>query len=386
MSTIAFLVSHLSGTGHLVRTLAIARAAASRGCRAVVISGGRPLAHVDPGFAQIVQLPWIGVRGRDFTSPLDAHGRPVTEALYDERARLAAGAVAATAPDVLVLETWPLGRRRLRREYVAAVDAARSRPGRRSKIAISVRDLPEPPSKPARLEEAVSHLASTADAVLVHGEESFLPLGRTWPLPDALAARVRYTGYVSAGRTGPDGGRGNPMTQTGEIVVGVGGGDTGRRLLQLTARAAAHSEHSWRLRTGGSDAEALASTLTREHSAAARHDLTVEPPTDDWQRRLASAAATVTLAGYNTVTDLAPLSAPGLLIPDELGGQREQALRAAALARFQGIETAEVATLDPAGLAVKADALAAAPRRPPLPIALDGAERSADLLAAMAGG
>ena len=39
---ITFLSNHLSGTGHLVRVLQLARAARARGHDATVISGGRP--------------------------------------------------------------------------------------------------------------------------------------------------------------------------------------------------------------------------------------------------------------------------------------------------------------------------------------------------------
>ncbi|MEM6971880.1 MAG: glycosyltransferase [Pseudomonadota bacterium] len=376
MSTIAFMVSHLSGTGHLVRILTIAKAVRAAGGEAVVISGGRPLPHLDTGGIRIAQLPWIEVRGRDFGAPLDADGQPVDATLLAARAEQATRAVRTAAPGVLVLETWPFGRRRLRREYeavIAAMRAAACSPGR---IAISVRDLPEPPSKPERQAEAEALLAQYADLVLVHGDSGFLPVTATWPLAAGLLHRLRYTGYVRHGDETEA-----PMTEDPrEIVVSVGGGDLGRQLLQTAAEAAGFSAHPWRLRTGGRDGVALAETLQRDHARHARTGLIVEPPAADWQARLAGAAAAVTLAGYNTVTDLAPLDTPVLLVPDTAGGQREQHIRAEALSALPGVESAAAAELTPARLAMIADRLAGGPRRAPLPITLDGAARSAALL------
>ena len=82
---VAFLVTHLSGTGHLVRTLALARAVAEAGGTPLVISGGRPLGHVDLGGISVVQLPPLIVEGLDYAAPLGPDGAPATPALMAER-------------------------------------------------------------------------------------------------------------------------------------------------------------------------------------------------------------------------------------------------------------------------------------------------------------
>ncbi|MEL6337885.1 MAG: glycosyltransferase, partial [Pseudomonadota bacterium] len=104
----------------------------------------------------------------------------------------------------------------------------------------------------------------------------------------------------------------------------------------------------------------------------------------DWRARLAGAAAAVTLAGYNAVIDLAQCSTPVLLVPDTTGGEREQALRAAALSRRGGIAVGHVETLTPDILAAQVETLASGPRRPSLGLTLDGAKRSAQALLALA--
>ncbi|MEM6944740.1 MAG: hypothetical protein AAF565_13405, partial [Pseudomonadota bacterium] len=72
---VAFLVTSLSGSGHLVRTLALAEATAALGARVLVISGGRPIAHLARDAIPMAQLPPLIVAGRDFSRPLDSKGR-----------------------------------------------------------------------------------------------------------------------------------------------------------------------------------------------------------------------------------------------------------------------------------------------------------------------
>ena len=65
MARIAFLTCHLSGSGHLVRTLTLARAAREAGHQVMVLNGGRPLGHIDNDPA-LVQLPPVTIRGLEF--------------------------------------------------------------------------------------------------------------------------------------------------------------------------------------------------------------------------------------------------------------------------------------------------------------------------------
>ncbi|MEM6355167.1 MAG: glycosyltransferase [Pseudomonadota bacterium] len=339
----------------------------------LVISGGRPLGHIAAGGVPVVQLPPLLVAGRDFSRPLDAAGRPADAALMTVRGDALVAALETFAPDVLVTETWPLGRRRLAAEFAAGIAAARAaRPGLR--LLASVRDIPEPPSKPARIAEAMAHLWAF-DGVLCHGDRSLFSLEAIWPLaPDGPP--LHHTGYVA--RPADVDAPGDP---TGEVLVAVGGGDLGPRLLEMAAAASSHSRRPWRLRVGGPEAATDAAALAGRYRST---NLAVEPAAADYRERLARAAVSVSLAGYNTVTDLAPLGTPALIVPDEMGGEREQAIRAEALKGFAGVEVCGLQELSPEGLAVRVERLAEGPRRPPLPLRLDGAERSAALILEMA--
>ena len=57
MKRVAILVTHLLGTGHLSRSLTLARAFRDAGLQPQVISGGMPAGHLDVSGIEFVQLP-----------------------------------------------------------------------------------------------------------------------------------------------------------------------------------------------------------------------------------------------------------------------------------------------------------------------------------------
>ncbi|WP_118133210.1 glycosyltransferase family protein [Oceanicella sp. SM1341] len=357
-------VSHLTGTGHFVRSLAIARALAARGAEPLLLSGGRPLPHLDSSGVRLVQLPPLMVEAMDYTTLRHPDGTPAREADLAARRAEALAALARFAPHVLVTETWPFGRGSLRAEFAALAAAA---PGRR---AVSLRDIPEPTDRPEKRARAEADLEGF-DAILVHGDPALGRMTDHWPLSPAAAALVRETGFVAEPLP-------EPAPPSGEVLVSVGGGATGRRLLALAAEAARDSARPWRLMVGGADAAAEAARLSALGPAVA------EPARADYRALLQGAACSVSLAGYNTATDLLQCATPAVLVPLTEGGEREQRLRAAALEPL-GMAVLEQDSLTPAQLIAAVEAAIARGPRAPAAIDLDGAGRSAELLIELAG-
>jgi predicted glycosyltransferase len=371
MTRVAFLCCHLSGTGHLVRTLTLARATAALGAEVLVIGGGRPLDHVDLKDIGFLQLPPVHVPDFDFSTLRKPSGDAADDAYLAARRLALQQALTDFRPDALVTELFPLGRRTLAAEFEAAIAATRAaNPARCHGAAIiaSARDIPEPPKKPGRLEQAAERLRRHYNALLVHGDADFLPLEATWPLPDDLAPMIHHTGYVASDPP--------PLCDTpGEtVLVAVGGGVLGRRLLSLAAKAAALSPRPWHLLTGGADAADLARNITARYG---RTNLTIEPARPDYQTLLAEAACSVSLAGYNTVLDLAGCATPAIIVPFDEHGEVEQVIRAERLARLDGFTVLRVGALTPEILARAAETAATAPRRTPLALARNGAVRAA---------
>ncbi|RMF40186.1 MAG: glycosyltransferase [Alphaproteobacteria bacterium] len=356
---VLFAVTHLMGAGHLVRSLALARAVNAAGGQALVLSGGRPLAHLDTAGVELLQLPPLRADGLNYRRLLDEGGEPVDEPWLARRRAAALGALHAFAPDILVTETWPFGRGSLGAEFAALVAAQRARGGR---VFASIRDIPEPPSTERKRLRAETALAGF-DGVLVHGDARLGPFTRYWPLSGTAAGLLHHTGYVAEPLPEP--------IPTEEVLVAVGGGVIGRPLLQIAARAAALSSRPWRLLAGGADAAAFGATLPGPALA--------EPARADYRARLAGAACSVSLAGYNTVADLLQCATPAVLVPMAEGGEREQALRGQALAG-SGFAVLQIGALTPERLAAAVeDAIAAGPRHDG-GIVLDGAAASARIL------
>ena len=357
MARIVFLVCHLTGTGHLVRTLTLAGAARQRGHNVTVLSGGRTLPHLIAA-VPVIQLPPLTVPGMAFTDLRKPDGQPADPAYM--ACRREAIDAAMGQPDVLVTELFPLGRRALAQEFLHAIGRARS-----ALILSSVRDTPEP--KPKRLSEAADRLRAHYDGLLVHGDPELLPLSTTWPLPEDLAAKTHYTGYISRAKVTPD------LPRHGNILVSVGGGVLGRHLLERAADAASRSARPWHVLVGGADADQVAAALRTTYPAS---NLSVEPARPDYTTLLASAGCSISLCGYNTAVELAGCRTPAILVPSDEMGQQEQTLRARAFTQFEGITTMPLASLSAGDLAATAEKLAAGPPRPLIPLDWDDGNRA----------
>ena len=78
-------VSHLLGTGHLARGLALTRAFLAAGWEVKLASGGMPAPQLNTADVDLVQLPPVRSDGVNFSRLLDENGEVATEALFDAR-------------------------------------------------------------------------------------------------------------------------------------------------------------------------------------------------------------------------------------------------------------------------------------------------------------
>lgn len=348
------------GSGHLVRMAALARALERAGAAVRLIAGGRPLAHLDLSGLAIDWLPPVQSDGLDYARLLDPSGQPVSQDYRAARIEAARAALAGFGPDLLVTETWPLGRGALRDEFAVLAQAARDRA---ACLVASVRDVPEPPS-PRKAARARAALAGF-QGLLVHGDPLIHDVAGVWETPTDFP--VFYAGYIATPLP--------PALETDEVLVAVGSGIIGRPLLRRAAEAAGLSHRPYRLLVGGEDAAAFVASLPGPAMA--------EPARADYRARLAGAAASVSLAGYNTVNDLLGCATPAVIVPMAEAGEQEQRLRGSALAGL-GFRLADIETLTARALASAVEAAIAAGPRAPAGLPLDGARRAADWLLALA--
>ncbi len=370
---VLIVVTHLLGTGHLRRAATLARAFAGAGHETVLASGGFPMPGVDMGAARFEQLPPVASDGVDFTRLLGAGGGPVGPVfLQARRARLLEVARAA-APDVLITELYPFGRRVLAAEFDALLQA------RLARVTLaSVRDILAPPSKPAKARVAAERIGAFYDGVLVHSDARAVPLEASWPVDDTLAAKLRYTGFVAPPppKAAPEG------AGKGEVLVSAGGGAVGDALFRAAVAAAEGSPLTWRLLVGGTDPAPRIARL----AAGATANVIAEPARPDFRSLLTRAAVSVSMCGYNTALDLLQTGCPAVLVPFDDGAEVEQTLRAQSLAKLPGFALLRQAELSGDALARAAGEMARTPRRGPSDFAMDGAAQSVAIAERMAAG
>ncbi len=373
MKRVTIIVTHLLGTGHLSRSLILARAIRDAGLAPQIISGGMPTGHLDVSGIDFVQLPPVRSDGAGFTRLLDSDGAPATPELMKMRADAIIATFQRKPPDILITELFPFGRRMLKAEFKAALTAARGM-AEPPLILSSVRDILAPPSSSAKAEQTDAWLAQYYDGVLVHSDADVVPLQASWPVTPGTAQLLHYTGFIAAPPppAQPDGQDG-----AGEILVTAGGGPVGRKLFETAAKAARLGSHRWRLLVGGSDSAEFCAKLNLEADGV---PVWAEPARPDYRQMLTRCAAAVGQCGYNTAIDWLQAGVPGVFVPFAEAGEVEQTLRATSLRQRFGFGQIAEDDLTPENLAAAAQSAIKRGRLKVKGLQLDGADRSSRML------
>jgi predicted glycosyltransferase len=375
--SVLFYVQHLLGIGHMRRALRIVEALAQERVNVTLVSGGEPFSElVCQSAERIVQLPPIKARDAGFRELVDADGRPVDDGLRNERRTALLAAFTAAAPDAVLIEAFPFGRRAFRFELDALICAARSR---RPKplVLCSLRDIVVAPQDQKRRHEIIAQVHANFDCVLVHGDPTFIPLDASFPLASEIADRLVYTGYVG----GTADGEGVEANGKDEVLVSAGGGAVGGALLSTALevrRRGCMADLKWRLLTGPNLSEvefgALANNLPER--------VVLERFRPDFPRMLRHCRLSISQAGYNTVLDILEAGVTAVVVPFAAERETEQSLRAERLASRGALELVRESELSPEGLA---GAIDRALDREPKAVAIDtgGARRTAAVIAEM---
>nr|WP_217351772.1 glycosyltransferase [Ruegeria sp. HKCCD8929] len=362
-------VTHLLGTGHLSRALTLGRAFRDAGHTVLLVSGGTPAPQLNHDGLDLFGLPPLRSDGTDFSRLLTESGEAADETHLQARITALQTAVTQFAPDVLITELYPFGRRVLAREFQALLQAAHAL-APRPLVLSSIRDILAPPSKPSRVEQTQAMVTDFYDGVLVHSDPLSTKLETSWPVSEALAQKLHYTGYVAP----PPAGSHPSQAGDGEVLVSAGGGSVGAPIFRAAIEAARKiTNMRWRLLVGGRDANARIAEL-RAHVSDA--PVEIEPARPDFRQMLNHAAASVSMCGYNTALDLLQSGVPTVLIPFDDGKEVEQGLRARSLASLPAIEVLESGDLTPDALAHLVERAIAAGPRAGSDLNFDGAAQS----------
>jgi predicted glycosyltransferase len=372
-------VQHLLGIGHLKRAAVLARALAVQGVDTTLASGGAVPRGLAPEDVRLVQLPALRAADMSFKRLLDESGNEIDGAWRQRRAAALIAAWRECGAQVLVIELFPFGRRQMRFELLPLLEAAQAQP-RAPAVVCSVRDILGGLRSTERRQEALGLVERCFDRVLVHGDARVIPFERTFPEAPRIAARIVHTGYVvdAAPAAGGDEGR-------DEVVVSVGGGAVGAPLLEAALRAkplCSLRGRTWRLLAGNNLPDEDFNRLSG--LAAAGSGIVLERARPDFTTLLANCALSVSQAGYNTLMETVQARARAVVVPFAGGQETEQDLRARCFAERGLMETLPEDALTPQALAAAIDRAAQRPAPAPGAIDLDGASKSATLIAQLA--
>ena len=366
---IMIVVTHLLGAGHLSRALTLGHAFAEAGQDVHIVSGGFPAPQFDTGDLTLHALPPLRANGTDFKNLLGADGIVASVSYRQNRQQALLDLFQQIAPDVMITELFPFGRRNLKDEFTALLQAAHVA-GKRPRVYCSIRDIIEPPGKQAKIDYAEDLIARYYDGVLVHSDPRVLTLDQSWPVTERLKNKLIYSGFVAPEMPGSVSADGR-----NEVLVSTGGSDIGDRVFFAATEAARDDDHQWRLLVGGPDAERRISEIR----AQAPDNVIVEAARPDFRAMLGHVAVSVSLCGYNTSMDILQIGPPAVFIPFDGDNEREQSIRAKALSGLPSLEILGFGTLSGSQMLAAVRRVRAGGSRDVSGFRLDGAREAARL-------
>jgi predicted glycosyltransferase len=320
-------VQHLLGVGHLQRSLQLAAELTRHDFEVDLVSGGRPQSLAVAQGVQIHQLPAVYSPDGSFSRLLDANDNEVDTAWRDNRKRQLLEIFTSCAPQVLITETFPFGRRMMRFELLPLLEAARASADCLQVIA-SIRDILQPRSKPGRNQETCELIEKFYDHVLVHGDEEVASLADSFTLAERIDHKVFYSGYIcSDGNVSPPGNEG-----CDEVLVSAGGSATGFEILKIAIAAKPLSslkDLHWRVLVSPSIDESRFDELKQ----LAGEGTSIERNRADFSGLVKRARLSISQAGYNTITDILNSTTAAVVIPYAEADEIEQTMRAQKLHR-----------------------------------------------------
>ena len=308
------------------------------------------------------------------------------------RSALLLGAVRSFRPDVVVVDKHPLG---AGGEMCAALEAARAMGAR---AALGLRDILDDPADVRRewgQRDLAKRITDYYDAVLVYGSPEIFDPVREYRLPEVVARRAHYCGYVlnhfdCAWRSNECLNECPYLlvldAKRHPIVLGTaGGGEDGYKVISAFVRAA--GTEPWNSVAVAGPMISAAELKSLQRQAAARR-VTMHTFIPCLSNLFGTADALVCMGGYNTLIEAAAQALPTVCVP-RTEPRTEQLIRAQAFERLGLLRVVRPEHLTPARLRRAVNAALQTPRtelnaRVRAALHFDGAKRAAHHLMALA--
>jgi predicted glycosyltransferase len=367
--TLLFYCQHSLGIGHLTRSFALSCALRER-FRVVFLNGGPLPDGIEvPQGVECIDLPPLGMDDSHTVISRDA-GTDVQTARV-ERRRLIDRSVTSTKPALLLVELFPFGRKKFANEILPMIRAAR---GQGARVVCSLRDiLVDVRRDQQHHDDRARWLANRYfDAVIVHADPAFATLQDSFRPTRPMRTPVWYSGFVVPRR------RAQGRTTRGEhLLVSAGGGIVGDALFRAAIDAHRIVQRPMRIVAGPFLPEAQWQALRA--LAAPLPGVALVRHVSDLAAEMRGARASISQCGYNTALDLVVSGVPALVVPYGTVTENEQLNRARRLDTLGAVLCCQAQPLDGRALADAIEHLLHFVPRPAT-LALDGAERTAELL------
>jgi predicted glycosyltransferase len=305
----------------------------------------------------------------DFVDPA---GGGDLDAVWAARAQAIAGFLHGRH-DAIVVEFYPFGRRRFKREIMGLLDAVRGRSGQ-VPVFTSVREVlvPRPLENERRMVETVKKHIHT---VFVRSDPQVLRLHATFSLAHEIEDRLVHTGYIAAPLPAQ-----RPQRKA-QVLVSQGGGNVGGELLCAAIDVAPLLPQLHFLLAAGT--RTPAQELDDLRATVRSANVEIVPFLADFQQQLMASALSISMGGDNTLLDVLTAHTPALAYPYQ--GNAEQGIRIREFAAKGLLHELRPADLAPHRLKDRIETALAAPL-PSLPIAIDGARVTSEHIRAVLNG
>jgi len=385
-----FLYSHDTfGLGHLRRNLAIAEHLLARdpGFDVWLLTGSPVIrSWVLPAGLHVQPLPPVVKVGAERYVPRS--GRDPFSLVKGYREALILKTVLRERPDVILVDHAPAG---MKGELLPTLGLLR-RELPATRVVLGLRDILDSPDVVRTLweEEGTYDLLEHAyDQILVYGSRELFDLVPAYGIPEAMARKVSYAGYVGREpRRKSVASRAawaavGPCAEGPRVLVTAGGGGDGMFLMEAYLRALTMVPE------GVASSLIVTGPLMPPEQVAAlsalagdRSDVAFLAYTTDLPELLLDADLVVSMGGYNTSVEILAARKNAIIVP-RAAPREEQRMRASLLARLGLVWSAEPGPdLAQRLAALLPQALANQRSEPPAwdAVDLDGARRVGDVL------
>lgn len=335
------LYSHdTMGLGHMRRNLLIAKSLVASDIEPTILmlAGAREASFFDlPRGVDTLTLPALRKQSDGQYGSRNL-GVSVDE-LTHLRSQILAVAIAAFAPDLLIVDNVPRGARNELDLALSTIQRSR-RSGCNTRCVLGLRDVRDNPEVVQREwtfdgnEQAVRNFY---DEVWIYGDPAVYDLMNECRYSPDVAAKARYSGYLDRCATpGQDAARNAETTDLGLppgkfVLCMVGGGQDGAELARAFAATQLPEDQSAVLLTGPympADTRAYLHARSATNPRLRVLDF-VNEPTD----LLKQADRVITMGGYNSVCEALSFEIPALIVP-RVKPRLEQWIRAERLQRL----------------------------------------------------